>query len=378
MDHDDPHNTGISPEFINTDEDNGDEIAHEGAEIESLELTAAENPHRPETKRNFDLSTTECWHLEDLYCDGLSFAHAENAHDIALNDKHGILSWAAFQLSASPTGRAMLAEAEAQGWAVALEPLEGPDFHLDVPDKLIILDDQDLLISALGRSEYFKNAVLVSLIRALRDVWQEKRHGAFDINYGPEHVMKLERVRAADLDSVAVLTAWELRGEGQPSLWRHLIGAEDGDIAMRFSGFLERDPSSLFNGKALAAAFAQWFRDETRVNACDHETLNYLDTLVQAGADTKSFGNTKLTPVGLEILSCLPDKTAYLQGKGAEILNDPFYSGLTTEINQAHFMQILYDIKVTRIQDVPFADAALAEKIFPNGEFTLDDDVTIH
>ena len=188
--------------------------------------------------------------------------------------------------------------------------------------------------------------------------------------------MHLERVRAADLDVLTILVAWELRGEGQPSLWRHMIGAQEGDIAMRFSGYLERDPSALFNGKALAEAFSQWFRDEERVNACDHETLNYLDTIVQGG--NASFGQKKLTPVGLEVLSCLPDKTAYLQEKGQDLLRDPFYSGLGDPINQAHFMQILYDIKVVRIHDIPFRDADLASKIFPGGEFTPDNKGTIH
>ena len=78
------------------------------------------------------------------------------------------------------------------------------------------------------------------------------------------------------------------------------------------------------------------------------------------------------------VLSCLPDKTAYLQEQGHEILRDPFYSGLGDPINQAHFMQILKDIKIVRVNDVPFTDAELAAKIFPNGEFTPDDKGTIH
>lgn len=318
-------------------------------------------------------STCDSWAVGDLYCNDLSQTD-EDDQMLVLDDKHAILSWAAKKLSVSPMARAMLAEAEKEGWSVALEPLDGNDFHLDVPEKLIVLDDQDLVISSLGRSEYFKNALLVTFIRALRDTWQEKRHGAFDTQYGAEEVLMLERTRAADLDVMAVLVGWELRSEGQGSLWRHLIGSEDGDIAMRFSGFLEREPASQFNGKALAAAFTQWFRHEPRVDSCDHETLNYMDSVVQCCERELAFGDKKLTPVGVEILSCLPDKTAYLRGQGEEILKNPLYAGLNDGINQAHFAQIIYDLRVVRVQGVPFRDQALADMIFPGGEFTPEND----
>ncbi len=328
------------------------------------------------TLKAFCDSSCDSWALDDLYCENQF--ETEEDQMIVLEDKHAVLSWAAHKLSASPSARAMLIEAKKYGWSLALEALNGPDFHLDVPEKLIVLDDQGLVTEALGRSEYFKNAVLVSLIRALRDVWQEKRHGAFDAEYDPEAVLMLERTRAADLDTLAVLVAWELRGEGEGSLWRHLIGSEDGDIAMRFSGYLERDPASLFNGKALAAAFSQWFRDERRVNNCDHEVLNYLDEIVQDYEAGEAFGRKKITPISIEMISCLPDRTAYLQGQGPEIIGNPLYAGLCDSINQAHFMQILYDLKVVRVQSVPFRNARLAEMIFPNGEFTSEDAGTIH
>lgn len=295
-----------------------------------------------------------------------------------IHSKQTLLSWAAQYLTLSPNASAMIAEAAKEGWSLGLEPLNGPDFHINVPEKEIILDDQGFEVSALGRSEYCKNTLLISLTRALRDVWQEKRHGAFDDHYGPENVLMLERVRAADLDVIAVFVAWELRGEGDGSLWRHFIGSEDGDLAMRFSGYLEQDPLSLFNGKALAAVFKQWFKDKTRVNACDHEILNYLDSVCAEHEAELCASKKVLTPVGLEVLSCLPNRTAYLQGQGTDILSDPLFAGLDDEFNQAHFMQIIRDMKVVRVHDIPFRDGKLASKIFPNGLWTAEDAGSIH
>lgn len=316
-------------------------------------------------------SLRDSYLLDELYCDSTAFC--ENADDpmLVLEDRHAILSWATAILSASPTARAMIFEAMDQGWSVSLEELNGPEYRLDVPEKLIVLDNNSLMISALGRSEYFRNAVLVGFIRALRDVWQEKRHGAFE-EYDAESVLKLERVRAADLDIVATLVAWELRGEGVNGLWRHMIGSDEGDIAMRFSGYMEREPAAAFNGKALSEAFTQWFYNEERIRHADHQTLDAMDYAVEEYGQ-HAFGKKKVKTVNLEVLSCLPDKTAYLQGMGREIMMAPLYSGLNDAINQAHFFQIMHDRDITRVQDVPFRDAELAYKIFPNGEFTAEE-----
>lgn len=326
----------------------------------------------PAVSRATVSSVSESWLLDDLYCDSSFYCADETGAETIPQDRHAILAWAVGMLSASPSARRMIFEAAEQEWSLALENLDGPDFHLDVPERLIVLDSGGLLLSALGRSEHFRHALLVSLTRALRDVWQEKRHGAFDVLYGAEDVLMLERVRAADLDIMAVLAAWELRGEGFGGLWRHMIGSEEGDIALRFSDTLEREPSSSFSGRALAAAFAQWFREEARVRACDHETLDYLDSILPDLQARRNGGYKKLSSVGIEVLSCLPDRTAYLQGRGGEILRDPLYAGMNDVINQSHLVQILSDIAITRVQDVPFRDAELAARIFPDGCFTPD------
>ena len=319
--------------------------------------------------KTFDL-TDPCgnhdfWSLELLCSDFSDHSEMTNYKDI--------LNWCLSTLLSSPTARLLVKEAAAEGWMISISDREGYDFHLDVAERQIILDDNGLSATALGRSDYFRNVLMVSLVRALRDVWQEKRHGGFDETYGPQEILMLERVRAADCDVMSILVAWELRGEAQGDLWRHMIGSEDGDLAMAFSGHLERNPASNFSGGALRTSFNQWYQSKERVNRCDHETLEYMDSLVRECTNTNPFGDKKLTPVGVEVLSCMPDKTAYLQGRGKEIMSDPFYAGLDEHINQTHLTQILYDIKVVRVQSVPFRDAGLASKIFPNGEFTREE-----
>lgn len=273
-------------------------------------------------------------------------------------------------LSLSPTANLMIKEAAAQGWSLSLANLEKHDFHLDVPEKLIVMHDSGLDADALMSAPYFKNALIISLVRALRDVWQEKRHGGFDQTYEPESILMLERVRAADCDVIAILCGWELRSEGHGDLWRHLIGSDEGDMAMVFSNHLQKDPSSLFNGKALAAAFRQWFTTEERANSCDHEALEYMDEILRESTDGNAFGKKRAGKICAEVLSCLPDKTAYLRGQGDDILRDPAFAGLHDPINQTHFMQVMRDSQVIYVQNVAFRDEKLAALIFPNGEMT--------
>jgi len=335
--------------------------------------------------RNF-----ESWAVSDLYCDfngdtviedesdffdDLDF-DCEYAEDQG-STKEDILSWAISILSLSPTARRLVKESSSSGWSLSLENLNGPDFHLDVPEKKIILDNGDLSETAFARSNYFSSILIISLIRALRDVWQEKRNGAFDEDFTPEAILTLERVRAADLDVVAVMIAWELRCEGYNNLWRHILGSDDSDLAMRFSGYLERDPSSTFTHKALAATFTQWFRSEERVSSCDHETLDYMDGILATSEMQNPFGKSNASKIDIERLSCLPDKTAYLQHDASLILSDPLYAGMNDEISQSHLMHILYDVNVTVVQNVPFRNFDLAERIFPNGMMTEQGE-TIH
>jgi hypothetical protein len=295
----------------------------------------------------------------------------------SVETEEDLLALALAHLRVSPVARMMIKEAGEQGWRLGLGHLESHDFHLDVPSKRIILDNQGHKPAGLMASSYFYHSFLISLVRSLRDVWQEKRHGGFDENYSPESVLLLERIRAADCDVITVLVAWELRGENSSELWRYIIGSEEGDIALAFSDTLERDPSAAFSTRALAAAFKQWFRNISRVNTCDHEALEYMDDVLYTNPGA-AFGKKRAGKICVEVLSCLPDKTAYLRGMGDDILRDPLFAGLVDPINQTHFMHVMRDAQAVYVQNVPFRDAKLAAKIFPGGQMTPERENVIH
>ena len=285
--------------------------------------------------------------------------------DGAQQSEKAILGWCLNVLSLSEMAQAMIDEARKDGWNFGLTDLNSHDFHLDVVEKKLLIHNHNLEPSAIARSSYFINAVMVSLMRGLRDIWQEKRHGGFEEHYGLEHILMLERVRAADLDVVSIMIAWELRNREHPEIWRHILASDSGDMAMAYSNVLEQRVFTENRGNAATTAFRKWYDSTARINLCDHETLDYLDDLSMQANGEPYHGTRRPTEIGVEILSCLPDKTAYLKGWGEEIMHDPHFCGLHDPINQAHFIQIANERAVIYKDGVGFRDAALAAKIFP-------------
>lgn len=281
-----------------------------------------------------------------------------------------LLRWAAAMISHSPTASSLWHHAAKHDWALRLTCLHDTGYALDDVEGVITLDHFGLTPNALGRSAYFRNAFLSILVRALRDVWHEEKFGHFEEEFAPEHVLMLERVRAADCDSVTIYSAWELRGAGFGDVWRHLLGSEEGDMAMMFSRFLERDPKSLFDGSALAYTFRQWYADVSRVDGCDHETLENLDMLMEESDVRNPFGVLAADISLIEEMSRLPSGKTYLTGQGGNILHEPYFAGLGDPINQSHFFHLVYDMEVKMVNNVPFRDMTLARKIFPEAEAT--------
>ena len=131
---------------------------------------------------------------------------------------------------------------------------------------------------------------------------------------------------------------------------------------------LERDPSSLFDGAALAYAFRQWYADENRVDTVDHETLESLDAMISS--EQGVFGAKRLNGAIIEAMSELPDGFRYLRGLGQMVKDDPLFSGLHDPINQTHLLHLSYDMEVTMVNNVPFRDDKLARLIFPDMELS--------
>ncbi len=300
----------------------------------------------------------DTWPLDDLLHD----IYSQN-----FDSEYDVLAFGLQQVQLSKNAKAFIIDAANAGWEMGLSDLGDSAFHIDVPLKKIIINNNGLSPSAIMRSSHFRDTMLMTLVKSLRDAWHEKRHGGFDEKYNAESILMLERVRAADCDVMVVLAAWELRALGHGDLWRHALASDEGDLAIAFGCLLEKETGNYAIHKALHAAFDQWYNVCDRIVLCDHASLEYIDEVMR---NNLALGSKRAESADIEILGCLPDRTTYLQGMGADILRAPAYAGLQDVVNQTHFMQIMHDMQTTTVQGVPFADKALAAKIFPNGQMT--------
>ena len=312
------------------------------------------------TIQNFDLEQDSIFDIHELKpLETKKFTNL-NAYPYAFQEDKDVLSWASALLTESPLGHSLLREADETGWRICLSDLGTGGFHLDVSENIIELDNYGLDPSSLGHSAFFRASLICVLAKALRDIWHENRLGAFETKYNPEAVLMLERARAADADSVSVYIGWELRGAGYNDIWRHILGSDDGDMAQVLINILDRYPTALYNGMALAHIFRQWYADIARVDALDHDTLEQIDFSLQD--QMIEFGSAPVACKNIESLSTLPDGTIYLKELGETVSRDPYFCGLNDPINQAHLFQIVYDSKVTYVDGIPFRDPSLARK----------------
>lgn len=310
--------------------------------------------------QNFDLTKADGFPLLDLY---------RGDGDSSPDTAHEVLAWAAGLLTQSPAGAALLRHAAESGWSAGLADLHNGGYFINPESRRILLDSFSLDASALGNSLYFRNGLLTGFIRALRDIWHEGRVSATEESgFAPEYILMIERARAADCDTATVLVCWELRGAGFPDVWRHVLGGTEGDMAIVFTRYLERDPGALFDGAALAYAFRQWYADSSRVDGCDHETLESLDGILSGTDSRNPFGRAMPAGTDVESLSVLPDGICYLAGLGETVLRDPFFAGMNDPVNQTHLFHLIYDMEVTMVNNVPFRDSALARRIFPGAD----------
>lgn len=283
-----------------------------------------------------------------------------------------ILGWCAEWILEIPTGRELLKDASARGWKIGFSSLKDGGYALEGEDRHILLDWHEVRPDAIEHSGYFRNITLLTFLRALRDAWHETRLDPLGMTYGPEGSLALERARAADGETLTVLCAWELRGAGYPEAWRHLIGSEDGDMAMVFHRFTETGGVGFPDETALSMTFRQWYADEVRTNACDHDSLERLDDLLGEEKDSLRLENIFPSSRVFENLVRLPCGRSYLSGKGNVLIEDSFFAGLKDPVNAAHLRHLLHDLQSVRVGGVSFQDPRLARQIFPEHDFRED------
>lgn len=284
----------------------------------------------------------------------------------AYDDQAEIIQDIIESLMETMTAKTLVSLAASRGYKIALGFLEEGGYQLDTEHNILMLDNFGLATEMLAGSVHYKNQILISLVRGLRDIWHECRISDIYEVLNPEHIIKIERFRAADVEAVTAHILWQMRNEGHNDAWRNLISDESGDIALSYMQIAEDVADEAGYIKALNRAFRQWFTDSNRSDACDHDALELMDEMALEKGFAKAFGRHTLNAEALMGMMALPCGTRYLTGLQSDILTDPFYAGFHDTINQAHLFHIMQDREGHMAAGVAFQNHELAMKIFPD------------
>lgn len=291
-----------------------------------------------------------------------------DAYPHAFEQDADVLSWICGMAGESPAARLLLKSARDDDGDITLADLGGAGYAIDSETLDITLDHFGFTATALGKSAHYRNTIFINFVRALRERWHAAQNYDFENTLRPDAILMLERARVADIETIAILTGWELRAAGHTDIWRSILGSEEGDMAMIFTRAIEKDPAGVYDGSVLTRTLCQWYGDEVRVALTDAITLEAMDDHLEHNG---TFGNGTLTAQAVERISLMPDGHIYLHGMGGNIASDPYFLTLQDTINEAHLFQVSYDSKVTMVEGVPFRDTNLARKIFPTGLVTV-------
>lgn len=180
---------------------------------------------------------------------------------------------------------------------------------------------------------------LLLCVRELRRVWQH-RNGALihPLLFHPDHAIVINRVHAADLSTMMVRVAWELRLAGDDSYWIHLERHGHDDLTRGFAREALTDFRSLNDGRAMAGAFEAWFISE-RCRSYDRSLIqqmlaDYQGYVFKAGHEETS---KVLTQQLLASLGTMPFGKNYLSPHAATILADPIFTDIRDRSN-ANFL----------------------------------------
>jgi hypothetical protein len=308
--------------------------------------------------------------MQSIHFDNVRTFQNLEAFPHIFEDDEDVLYWLCGMAAESPAARLLLKNARDDDAYIMMADLGGQGYAIDSETLDITIDHFGFTAIALGKSAHYRNIVFLNFIRALRERWHAAQNYDFESTMRPDAVLMLERVRVADVETIAILIGWELRAAGHSDIWRSILGSDEGDMAMIFTRAIEKDPAGLYDGSALTRTLCQWYGDEVRVAETDAITLEIMDEYLEHDG---KFGRNALNANTVEMISRLPDMRPYLHGMGDNIASDPYFLCVHDTINESHLFQVIYDSNVTMVEGVPFRDSSLARKIFPMGLVTASE-----
>jgi hypothetical protein len=263
----------------------------------------------------------------------------------------------------SATAQALLQDLAGE-WMLEAADLDGLGYTIDFSNRVMTLDTGGVSKSALARSGHALAVLTFNTFKALRSVWQMIRRYDARARYRPDLWLLLGRIAEADVVTMALRMAYELRMEGDDSVWRYAVSDTYSDMALVYAGQIARYPFFKSDSQGLTLMFAAWFGQEHRLSRADFETLEDMDAMLE---DLTLQGSGTLSEGAVKCLTIDPLLGgSYLKGFAADLAGDPAFRHIQNPLVEAHFLQVMGDIGAVRAGSVAVRDKKLAMRLFPD------------
>ncbi len=243
-------------------------------------------------------------------------------------------------------------------WTVEFDDLNDIGFDLDIENSTLILNSYGLKPDIAMRSHYYRPQIHLAMIESLRMIRHvEWLDGTLE-RYHPADIVHIGRICVADTHVHKIMTAWDIKCEGDDALWKHILCSDHADMALAYEKGLEKD---LTVEQSMAIAFNTWFSGSDRLRDCDHDVLNLMDNMLD---ENTNFGNKKIKSYIVNALTMIVGEDSSYIDKMLQddVTFNPYYRDIQDPINQSYLSQIVNDMNKTRVGGLVFQDSDLASR----------------
>jgi hypothetical protein len=243
-------------------------------------------------------------------------------------------------------------------WAVEFDDLNDIGFDLDIENNTLILNSYGLRPEIAMQSHYYRPQIMLAMIESLRMIRHvEWLDGTLE-RYHPADIIHIGRICVADTHVHKIMTAWDVKCDGDDTLWKHILCSDHADMALSYENALD---NGLTQHQSMACAFNMWFSGDERLRDCDHDVLNLMDNMLD---DNGTFGHKKIKSYVVNYLTIMVgDDASYIDKMlQDDVMFNPYYRDVSDVINESHLSQIVSDMDKTRVGRLVFQDSALASR----------------
>lgn len=228
------------------------------------------------------------------------------------------------ELRRSPTGAWLLDEAQKAGIRIVYDNKTEYAGYYESETKLVAVE-APLTERGNLRRGVDRGYLLLTLAHELRHAWQDAQGPFLDEqHWRPRDAVLINRLIEADAEAISAQVAYELKLAGDSRAWDSKKGAYE-DMHRVYRRAIRADEAAARDGRAMRAAFDQWFHGKSRVEFYDLSILDAWEETMRKRSGAPPFTAPAPKADFMAKLGTVPGYPNYLSTTQGPALDDPAY-----------------------------------------------------